>query len=97
MQEVYQVLQEGESVIDQPAARRLGEHLRYLRNQRDWSLEYVSRELDISFSRLRDIEMTKMSLPEPELMEAFARLYGTTQAELLSVAGYAVPTPAGAR
>jgi ribosome-binding protein aMBF1 (putative translation factor) len=78
----------GETMDNQPAGRRLGQHLRALREAREWSLEYVSRELDISLARLQTIETDRKSIPEPELLEKLAALYGTTQAELLAAAGY---------
>lgn len=71
-----------------PAARRLGEHLRQLRESRGWSLEYVARQVDMTFSMVRSIEMTRMSLLDPDELEAFAALYETTTDELLRVAGY---------
>lgn len=78
----------GGFVVAQPAARRLGEYIRELREARGWKMEYVARQLDWSSSYVQYLETKKMSFPEPSEIEQLARLFDVPKDDLMARAGY---------
>lgn len=67
----------------------LGEYLKGIRLQREFSLKDVYKETGISDSKLSRIENgTNMSEPSPSILRALSKLYNINLIDLYRMAGY---------
>ena len=79
---------EGAVMSAEPAARRLGDHLRSLRESRGWGIETAARKLDWTTSYVQYIETRKKTMLEPHELQQIADLYEVSVESLLNAAGY---------
>lgn len=68
--------------------KRLGTFLMRLREEKQFSIQKVSRETGISDPFLYQIEKGEKSLTNPEYFNRLAQFYGVKVDELLRLAGY---------
>lgn len=88
-EEVQVVETLGGFVNNQPAARRLGEYLRWLRRQLGHSnATEVSMRLGWKPDKLGHIESRRMTMPDPEDIRLLADFYGVTFDHLSFIAGW---------
>lgn len=67
----------------------LGKYLREIRNQRGFSLKFVCKNTGIKDSTLSRIECEKnKSVPNAEILQKLAELYGVSLIDLYCAAGY---------
>jgi transcriptional regulator with XRE-family HTH domain len=69
----------------------LGEVLKRARNQKSMSLRDVERSSRISNGYLSLLESDSVKNPSPNFLYQLASLYDVSYAELMALAGYAVP------
>lgn len=75
--------------------RKLGPRLREVRSLRGLSLRAVAHEAKISATYLQRLERGEIEEPSPRILHRLAAALQVAYADLMSLAGYAVPKGGG--
>jgi transcriptional regulator with XRE-family HTH domain len=74
------------------AARRFGEYVRRLREEKGFSMRGLASEADIDSGALTRLEHGRVHSPQPDTLKALAAALEVPLADMFAMAGYTVPS-----